>query len=112
MPRTELWGLLYAQVTQADQASQRNVLLGRTRLTRQGLHERPLLPPGVAGALWTRKQIDAILAELALPAGTPLSVIMVETLGDVANLADPLGGDLGHVRILRASPLTPVPALC
>jgi hypothetical protein len=111
-PRTELWGLLYAQVTQADYASQRNVLLGRTRLTRQGLHEKPLLPPGVAGARWAREQVDAILADLALPPSTPLSVIVVETLGDVGDLVDPLGGDLGHVRLLRASPLTPVPASC
>jgi len=111
-PRTELWTMLYAQVTQADRIGQRNVLLGRTRLTRQGLHQRPLLPPGLAGALWPRNEIEAILADLALPASTPLSVIVVETLGDVGSLQDPLGGDLGHVRILRASPLTPIPAIC
>jgi hypothetical protein len=54
----------------------------------------------MASALWTRKQIDAIMADLALPTSTPLSVIVVETLGDMSKLADPLGGDLGHVRIL------------
>jgi hypothetical protein len=32
--------------------------------------------------------------------------------GDLGDLDDPMGGDLGRVRILRASPLTAIPALC
>jgi hypothetical protein len=111
-PRTQLWALLYTQVQQADGASQRNVLLGRSRLNREGLHQKPVLPVGLAGAEWTRNGIGGILAALALPASSPLSVIVVETLGEIGNLDDPMGGDLGHVRILRSSPLTAIPALC
>jgi hypothetical protein len=112
--RTQLWALLYAQVTQADGASQRNVLLGRLPLRRE--REGPLkvlfTVAGVAGAFWQRSQIEAILAALALPAQSPLSVIVVETFHDLGDLFDPLGGDLGHVRILRTSPLTAIPAVC
>ena len=111
-PRTQLWALLYTQVQQADGASRRNVLLGRSRLNREGLHQKPVLPVGLAGAEWTRNGIGEILTALALPASSPLSVIVVETLGEVGNLEDPMGGDLGHVRILRSSPLTAIPALC
>jgi hypothetical protein len=111
-PHTELWALLYAQVTQADGASQRNVLLGRLRLTADGLRQKQALSAGMAGAFWRRATIEALLKVLALPPGSPLSVVVVESLGDVGHLADPLGGDLGHVRILRTSPLTPVPAVC
>jgi hypothetical protein len=111
-PRTQLWALLYTQVTQADGASRRNVLLGRLRLTqKERLHES-LLSVTVAGVSWSRGGIEAILEALGLPADSPLSVIVVETLGDIGNLADPMGGDLGHVRILRASPLTAIPGIC
>jgi hypothetical protein len=37
VPHTQIWVLLYAQVTQADSASQRNVLLDRRLLIREGL---------------------------------------------------------------------------
>ena len=111
-PRTQIWVLLYAQVTQADRASQRNVLLDRRLLTAEGLHTRPALPPGMAGALWERTDVEAVLASLALSASSPLSVLVVEMLPDTGGAADPLGADLGQVRILRTSPLTAVPAIC
>jgi hypothetical protein len=112
-PVTQLWALLYAQVTQADGLSERNVLLDRRRLT---LEEGPpgISPLGRGSRLtsWPRTQIEGSLAALALPANSPLSVLVAEMLPDLGNLADPLGGDLGHVRILRASPLTAVPGVC
>jgi hypothetical protein len=113
-PRTQLWGLLYAQVTQADGKSQRNVLLDRLRLIRDDAEPlRQLIAVrGVVGISWQRPKVQSILASLALPAQSPLSVIIVETFHDLGDLADPLGGDLGHVRILRVSPLTAVPAVC
>ncbi len=111
-PRTQLWALLYAQVTQADRASQRNVLLGRRQLTSDGLRTKTSILPGMAGALWERQQVESILALLALPANSPLSTIIVEMLPDIAEIADPLGANLGQVRILRASPLTAIPAIC
>jgi hypothetical protein len=119
-PRTQLWALLYGQVTQADGASQRNVLLDR-RIAFEPLGEvgnatlplrLDLLARGTAATFWPRPQVETILASLALPPNVPLSVLVVETLPDLGNLEDPLGGDLGRVRILRASPLTPVPAQC
>jgi hypothetical protein len=89
--RTQLWALLYTQVTQADGASHRNVLLGRLRLTQKERPHGSLLPAGVAGATWPRGGIEAILKALALPADSPLSVIVVETLEDIGSLADPMG---------------------
>ena len=111
VPRSRLWALLYTQVTQADGASQRNVLLDRIRLTPDGLHELQLMP-GIVGATWSRAPIEELLASLALPPTSPLSLIVVEALGDIGDLADPMGGDLGRVRILRTSPLTQIPAIC
>jgi hypothetical protein len=109
-PRTQLWVLLYAQVTQADGAMQRNVLLDRLQLTRDLTGELYFLSP--ASAHWRRSKIRAILAALALPAQSPLSFVVVETFHDLGKISDPLGGDLGHVRILRTSPLTAIPAVC
>ena len=116
-PSTQLWGLLYAQVTQADGSSRRNVLLDRaiarlpTREIVAGLRLAQQLPSGTAATAWQRAQVEQILASLALPPSQPLSVIVVETLPDLGDLGDPIGGDLGQVRILRASPLTSVPAI-
>jgi hypothetical protein len=45
-----------------------------------------------------------------------LSVLVVEVLAEARNAdtqaRDPLGANLGQVRILRTSPLTPVPRVC
>jgi hypothetical protein len=112
-PRTQLWALLYAQVTQADGSSQRNILLSRLVLMRNDEIERVMtLTSGMAGAVWASSQVEALLADLALPPDAPLSTLVVETLPDIGELTDPLGGDLGNVRILRTSPLTAIPALC
>lgn len=112
-PVTQLWALLYAQVTQADGLSERNVLLDRRRLTlEEGPPGIPPLGRGSRLTSWPRTQIEGSLAALALPNNAPLSVLVAEMLPDLGNLADPLGGDLGHVRILRASPLTAVPGVC
>jgi hypothetical protein len=112
-PRSQLWALLYAQVTQADDAHQRNILLDRVRLGRRdNLGEALVAARGIGAATWARSSLDAILAALALPPNAPLSTVVVETLPNIANLEDPLGGDLGHVRILRTSPLVAVPAIC
>ena len=93
-------------------------------------------------AIFPEKQVEAILAQLRLSPNTPLSILAVELLpGDdigksdlrrerqtrlnrelQAELSsvgvadqygkDPLGSDLGNRRILRTSPLTPVPPIC
>ena len=113
-PRSQLWALLYAQVTQADGQAQRNVLLDRLRLRRQDKLSdlAPVTANGLAAVTWQRALIETILASLALPPTSPLSLVVVETLPDLGELEDPLGGDLGHVRILRTSPLVVIPAIC
>ncbi len=114
-PRSVIWVLLYAQVTQADGASQRNVLLSRCLAP----EPEPLFPgeigkmmTGMGLALWDRTRIESLLSSLALPAQSPLSVLAVELLPEISPPNDPLSGDLGKTRILRASPLTPVPPVC
>jgi hypothetical protein len=78
---------------------------------------------------FTQREIVAALELLSLPETSPLSVLAVEVLpgpfnftvdaGGVGNMQpgasqgeDPLGTQLGQRRILRTSPLTPVPAIC
>ncbi len=126
-PRTELWGLLYAQVRQADGKDYRNILLDDRRLT---------LSPARAATRWTTPEILAALRNLALPLDSPLSALCVEmmptlkaflpkpnassplagaTFSNAAPVDDtvrPLSDGLGHYRILRTSPLTEVPAVC
>jgi hypothetical protein len=112
-PNTEIWGLLYAQVVQIDGEDRRNVLIGRKRA-------KPLPQPTdwretaetVGMAQWEQQEIDPALAALAIPRDAPLSVLAVELLPEHDRLPDPLGADLGRIRILRASPLVPVPQVC
>ena len=112
-PRSQLWALLYAQVTQADGSHQRNILLNRVRLGRKdNLGEALAAARGLGAAAWSRANVETILASLALPPNAPLSTVVVETLPNIADLKDPLGGDLGRVRILRTSPLVAVPPIC
>ena len=63
-------------------------------------------------AQWTQIEIDAALRALNLTGKVPLSVLAVELLPELDRKPDPLGADLGHVRIIRTSPLTPVGEIC
>ena len=118
IPNTEIWILLYAQVMQMDGASRRNVLLARAKtepLSRprgDQLHGDDFLLFG--GTLFQERLIVQRLLSLGLPRNSPLSVLAVELLPEpeVDRFADPLGGDLGQVRILRSSPLRAVPPIC
>ena len=118
-PRSRLWILLYAQVVQADGQSHRNVLL---------MH-RPAPPTiqeksedeyflGKMQNVFGRAEFDGrmikeMLWDLCLPFDSPLSILGVETLpSGTEEPADPLGEALGEVRILRTSPLYPVPPVC
>jgi hypothetical protein len=80
-PRTRLWILLYAQVTQADGASRRNVLLARALATPR-LLEHAKLATTVRDVMGTASffeaDIEQRLRALALPPDSPLSVIVVE----------------------------------
>lgn len=57
-------------------------------------------------------EITLLLASLTLDADTPLSCLAVETLPGGSAFPDPLGADLGQERLLRSSPLVPVPPIC
>jgi hypothetical protein len=95
-PYTKLWALLYAQVTQADGASQRNVLLLTERL--DPIPSQIVDPSGQTGSSVTRDVygvgvfsqqddpnlgktgIETVLNALLLPRNSPLSVLAVELL--------------------------------
>jgi hypothetical protein len=81
-----------------------------------------VLPAGRT-ALWFNPDTDILfkLRILGLPFDSKLSVVAVELQPEpqptnphatVDQFNDPLGADLGQVRILRTSPLTPVPDIC
>jgi len=111
-PRTELWAVLYARVRQIDAASWRNVLLARTRMSAP--HER--LTDMDARALFGEgffalQEVNELLLRLGLPDKTPLTTLAVELFNDPLP-PDPLGQNLGHARMLRVSPLVPVPDQC
>ncbi|MFI5117766.1 MAG: hypothetical protein ACHP8B_13830 [Terriglobales bacterium] len=116
-PRSEIWVLLYAQVIQADGADHRNILLSRkpARVPDQRFASAffELRTLNLSGrSFWDDSEVKALLAALALPLNSPLSVLAVEALPELGRRADPLGANLGYIRILRASPLAPVPAIC
>jgi hypothetical protein len=85
-PRTRIWVLLYAQVTQADGTSRRNVLIARAVAVPQFDHDNAgaLIAPktrDVMGvAQFNEQTVNQRLADLALPENAPLSVIAVELL--------------------------------
>jgi hypothetical protein len=112
-PLSEIWHLLYAQVMQVNGDDHRNVLLSRKRAepASQQTDARERLE-AVGVAEWTQAEIDLALRVLNLPRKAPLSVLAVEMLPELDRKPDPLGADLGHVRIIRTSPLTPVGEVC
>ena len=103
-PATELWAMLYAQVSQADGNGKRNLLLAETRLgippsrgplVREFLVNRlqagtslaiansfpgNLDAPATAVARWTEAEIEALLHRYGLALDTPLSVLAVEMM--------------------------------
>jgi hypothetical protein len=91
----------------------RNIVIGRRRavpqLPQTGQREK-LETVGIAR--WEQNEIDLQLRALGLPRNAPLGVLAVEILPEIERKPDPLGADLGRVRILRASPLIPVPEVC
>jgi len=113
VPATELWFLLYAQVMQADGQDYRNILLAR----RRGRFEKRKLQSRVeidltASSAWAQAEVDAVLEAYELPVESPLSVLAVELIPELDPPDDPLGSDLGEVRILRTSPLVKLDEVC
>jgi hypothetical protein len=110
-PQTQLWMLLYAQVSQADGNEFRNLLIGRraARLDESVLKEKELF---VGICNWTKNELEYILNARNLPKSNPLSVMAVELLPELDPPKDPLGADLGKVRILRTSNLVKAGRIC
>ena len=113
-PRTKISALLYAQVLQADGEDWRNVLL-QTQSAPQpddaayDQEDRSFFQSAVT---FLHNDIRGTLDALGLPPDATLSVLAVELLPNGADDRDPLADGLGSTRILRTSPLTPVPPIC
>lgn len=112
-PATALWAVVYARVVQADGLTQRNIPLARRELLRVR-NPGPSTPLAVEGETrWTGEELRTGLREAGLPLEAPLGALAVELLGEPnGSFRDPLGGDLGQVRILRTSPLRAVERDC
>ena len=113
-PNTEVWIALYVQVHQADKAAMRNIQLDVRRanrvLTSQSHGRRP---EQMAETRWSNTALRDLLAQFGLTPKAPLSVLAIELLPEPnGGFDNPLGGDLGEVRILRTSPLSQVRAIC
>lgn len=114
-PRTMISALLYAQVLQADGQDWRNVLLHTVPGDHQPFHDERGVDLRFIQSLarFPQDEILRRLAILGLPLDASLSVVAVEVLPEEANrTSEPMASDLGTNRILRISPLTPVPAIC
>jgi hypothetical protein len=115
-PHTELWGVLYTQVVQADGADHRNILLGERKLyrNRKDWSKFNQLHAATAYAVcsWSADEISASLDGMGMPDDAPLSVLAVELYQNYQPVEQPLASDLGTERIYRVSRLQPVPAKC
>jgi hypothetical protein len=111
-PNTEIWFVLYARLQQADGGAGRNIQidLKPSQRARSG-RSSPMVP--VAEANWTDADVLDALSKAGLASDTPLTVLAVETLPEPnSGFIDPLGGDLGQVRVVRTSPLADVAQNC
>ena len=114
---TDIYVMLYAQVYQSDDEDFRNVLLSHkvARFHRRDLQKQlpdPIPESMYGDASWSTEEVQRMLAGLTLGTDTPLSCLAVETLPGGLKIDDPLGADLGQERLLRTSPLVPVPPMC
>ena len=113
-PNTEIWVVLYARVMQADASTRRNIQIDLRQLQLPPKPPMKTTPQFVEGEIkWSGTEVESALHTAGLPEGTPISALAVELLPEPnASFDDPLGGDLGQVRILRTSPLAPVDRDC
>ncbi len=113
-PRTRLWALLYARVSQADGRSFRNLLILRAEMQPNDRFDLlwSMTENALKGiAVFARDEIVAALAERGLPADLPLTVLAAEFFTD-PEVDRPVERDLGEARLMRASALVPVPDEC
>jgi hypothetical protein len=112
-PNTQIWVVLFARVVQADASTRRNVQIALKRAkplskgNKDSLISVPLVMQGEAR--WNRDEIKEALRLAGFPLNIPITALAVEMLPEPnSNFSDPLGGDLGQVRILRTSPLATI----
>ena len=112
--RSEVWIALYVQVHQVDKATMRNIELDKRRGQVNRQHDfRTRTREQMAEVRWSDATLDSLLQTYGLDPHSPLSVLAVELLPEPnGGFVDPLGGDLGDVRVLRTSPLSPVQTVC
>jgi hypothetical protein len=117
-PQTALWAQLYARVRQVDGATWRNILIAQVSLEHRREPDVDADDRFGLGA-FDLSSVRRTLALLGLPPDAPLTVLTAETFHRTLiehGVADrdwrPLGDTLGRGRILRTSPLVPVPAAC
>lgn len=102
---TQIWFVLYARIMQADAESWRNVQINLKKAHRAKQAGSVLIAPQ-AQADWTAKEVKDTLMLAGLAPETALTMLAVELLPEPnGNFVEPLGGDLGQVRVLRTSPL-------
>ncbi len=109
-PNTEIWMVMYARVMQADGKSWRNLQIGRRRAFAPkpsvGKPSKTRRASTAAISHFKSSEVEALLDQWGLPAGVPLGFVAIELLPEPnGRFADPVGADLGHVRILRTSRL-------
>jgi len=109
---TQIWFVLYARVMQADGQSWRNVQIDLKHAI-QAKQVGSATFAHQAEATWTGGSVKDALDLAGLHHDTPLTVLAVELLPEPnGGFADPMGGDLGQVRVLRTSPLASVERNC
>jgi hypothetical protein len=114
LPNTQIWVVLYARVVQADASTKRNIQIDLRRLHPPREARMKTTPLFVEGEFrWSGAQVRTALQMAGLPELTPISALAIELLPEPnGSFDDPLGGDLGQVRILRTSPLSAVERNC
>lgn len=114
-PQTELWGVLYTQVVQADGKEFRNILLTRRQMyhQRKDYYLNKMMSQDITAMCgWSNDEIEVMLTNMGLPKNSPLSVLAIELFKNYEPVNEPLGQDLGKMRIYRTSRLVPVPYIC
>jgi hypothetical protein len=111
-PNSKIWFVLYARIMQADATTFRNIQIDLRPSRRIPQGPSTLLSPQ-AETQWTDSEVRVALSRARLSDDTPLTVLAVELLPEPnGTFADPLGGDLGQVRVIRTSPLAEVVEDC
>lgn len=113
---SDIWILLYVQLTQIDGVDRRNFLIQRQRANDLSDPKDPdrvrQSGPLFGTAFFDIRTVSTTLGGLGLKSNAPLSVLAVEMMPQDVQPKDPLGANLGGQRILRTSNLVAVPHIC